>query len=98
VDYQDHCRIASKNKDIQILLADDCSWLCQRRAGLPARRQKTVGGGVALIGGAPARSGADECIKVAIATLLAPRELGFGVTKGVETAVRAARCYVDNMQ
>ena len=41
---------------------------------------------------------ARNCIKVAIATLLAPRKLGFGVTRGVETAVRAARCYVDNMQ
>jgi hypothetical protein len=37
-------------------------------------------------------------IKVASAALLAPRKLGFGVTRGVETAVRAARCYVDNMQ
>jgi hypothetical protein len=45
VDYQDHCRTASKNKYIKILLADDCSWWCQRRAGEPAHRQKTVGGG-----------------------------------------------------
>jgi hypothetical protein len=37
-------------------------------------------------------------IKVASAALLAPRKLGFGVTRGVETAVRAARCYVDNIQ
>jgi hypothetical protein len=37
-------------------------------------------------------------IKVASADLLAPRKLGFGVTRGIETAVRAARCYVDNMQ
>jgi hypothetical protein len=37
-------------------------------------------------------------IKVASAALLAPRKLGLGVTRGVETAVRAARCYVDNMQ
>jgi hypothetical protein len=37
-------------------------------------------------------------IKVASAILLAPRKLGFGVTRGVETAVPAARCYVDNKQ
>jgi hypothetical protein len=35
---------------------------------------------------------------VASAALLAPRKLGLGVTRGVETALRAARCYVDNMQ
>jgi hypothetical protein len=35
---------------------------------------------------------------VASAALLAPRKLGFGVTRGVETAVRAARKYADNMQ
>jgi hypothetical protein len=37
-------------------------------------------------------------IKVASAALLAPRKPGFGVTRGVETAIRAARCYVDYMQ
>ena len=37
-------------------------------------------------------------IKVASAALLAPRQLGFGITKGAEAAVRAARRYVDNMQ
>jgi hypothetical protein len=37
-------------------------------------------------------------IKVASAASLAPRKLGFGVTRGIETAVRATRCYVDNMQ
>ena len=37
-------------------------------------------------------------IKVASAALLAPIKLGFGVTRSVETAVRAAKCYVDNMQ
>ena len=30
--------------------------------------------------------------------MLAPRQLGFGITKGAEAAVRAARRYVDNMQ
>jgi hypothetical protein len=37
-------------------------------------------------------------IQVASAALLVPRKLGFGVTRAVETAVRAARCYVDNIQ
>jgi hypothetical protein len=37
-------------------------------------------------------------IKMASAPLLAPRQLGFGVTRGAEAAVRAARCYVDSMQ
>jgi hypothetical protein len=37
-------------------------------------------------------------IEVASAALLAPRKLGFCVTRGVEIAVRAARSYVDNMQ
>jgi hypothetical protein len=41
---------------------------------------------------------AHNYIKVASAALLAPRKRDFGVTRGVETAVRAARCYVDNMQ
>jgi hypothetical protein len=36
--------------------------------------------------------------KVASAAFLAPRKLGYGVTRGVETTVRAARCYVDSMQ
>jgi len=37
-------------------------------------------------------------VKVASASLLAPRQLGFGVPGGVEAAVRAARRYLDNMQ
>jgi hypothetical protein len=37
-------------------------------------------------------------IKVANAALLAPIKLGFDITRGVETAVLAARCYADNMQ
>jgi hypothetical protein len=36
--------------------------------------------------------------KVASAALLAPEQLGFGVTRGAEAAVRAARRYVDNMR
>ena len=37
-------------------------------------------------------------IKKTSATLLAPRQLGFGIAGGAEVAVRAARIYVDSMQ
>jgi len=37
-------------------------------------------------------------VKVASASLLAPRQLGFGVPGGAGAAVRAARRYLDNMQ
>jgi hypothetical protein len=36
-------------------------------------------------------------VKDVISTLLAPRQLGFGVSGGAEAAVRAARCYLENM-
>ena len=36
-------------------------------------------------------------VKEASATLLAPRQLGFGIAGGAEAAVRAARRYVENM-
>jgi hypothetical protein len=36
--------------------------------------------------------------KVASAALLAPKQLGFGVARGAEAAVRSARLYVENMQ
>ena len=36
-------------------------------------------------------------VKEASATLLAPRQLGFGIAEGAEAAVRAARRCVDNM-
>jgi len=36
-------------------------------------------------------------VKVASTSLLAPRQLGFGVPGGAEAAVRAARRYLDNM-
>jgi len=36
--------------------------------------------------------------KVASASLLAPKQLGFGVPGGAEAAIRAARRYLDNMQ
>ena len=36
-------------------------------------------------------------VKEAGATLLAPRQLGFGIAGGAEAAVRAARRYIDNM-
>jgi hypothetical protein len=39
-----------------------------------------------------------NCIKMTSAALLAPRKLGFGVTRRIETAVRTAKCCVDNMQ
>jgi hypothetical protein len=39
-----------------------------------------------------------NCTKVASAALLAPRQLGFGITRGAEAAVQAARRYVYNMQ
>ena len=37
-------------------------------------------------------------VQDASAALLAPRQLGFGVKGGAEAAVRAARCYVENMK
>jgi len=37
-------------------------------------------------------------VKDASASLLAPRQLGFGVSGGAEAAVRAARRFLDNMQ
>src|SRR5664279_5123278 len=37
-------------------------------------------------------------VKDACASLLAPRQLGFGVSGGAEAAVRAARRFLDNMQ
>jgi hypothetical protein len=37
-------------------------------------------------------------IKMASAALLAPIQLGFGITRGADTAVRAARRYADNMK
>ena len=37
-------------------------------------------------------------VKEASAALLSPRQLGFGVPRGAEAAVRAARRYVDNMK
>jgi hypothetical protein len=37
-------------------------------------------------------------IIVASAALLAPRQLGFSVTRGAESAIRAGGLYVDNMQ
>jgi len=37
-------------------------------------------------------------VKNACASLLAPRQLGFGVSGGAEAAVRAARRFLDNMQ
>jgi len=37
-------------------------------------------------------------VKNASASLLAPRQLGFGVSGGAEAAVRAARRFLDNMQ
>jgi len=37
-------------------------------------------------------------VKVASASLLAPRQLGFGVHGGAKAEVRAARRYLDNMQ
>jgi len=37
-------------------------------------------------------------LKNASASLLAPRQLGFGVSGGAEAAVRAARRFLDNMQ
>ena len=36
-------------------------------------------------------------VKEASATLLAPRQLGFGIAGGAEAVVRAARRYIDNM-
>lgn len=36
-------------------------------------------------------------VKEASATLLAPRQLGFGIAGGAEAAVRAARRYIENM-
>jgi Reverse transcriptase (RNA-dependent DNA polymerase) len=36
-------------------------------------------------------------VKEASATLLAPRQLGFGVARGAEAAVHAAGCYLENM-
>ena len=36
--------------------------------------------------------------KIACSSLLAPRQLGFGVSGGAEAAVRAARRFLDNMQ
>jgi len=37
-------------------------------------------------------------VRAASATLLAPRQLGFGIQGGAEAAVRAARRFVDNME
>jgi len=37
-------------------------------------------------------------VKNASASLLAPRQLGFGVSGGAEAAIRAARRFLDNMQ
>jgi hypothetical protein len=37
-------------------------------------------------------------VQKAGAALLSPRQLGFGVPGGADTAVRAARRYVDNMK
>ena len=36
-------------------------------------------------------------VKQASATLLAPRQIGFGVAGGAEAAIRAARCFMENM-
>ena len=36
--------------------------------------------------------------KQSIPDLLAPRQLGYGITGGVEAAVHAARCYLQNLQ
>lgn len=37
-------------------------------------------------------------VKITCSSLLAPRQLGFGVSGGAEAAVRAARRFLDNMQ
>jgi len=36
--------------------------------------------------------------RVVSTTLLAPRQLGFGVAGGIEAAIRAARCFLENME
>ena len=41
---------------------------------------------------------ASNHVKIACSSLLAPRQLGFGVSEGAEAAVRAARRFLDNIQ